>query len=128
MNKVIITGRLGADPIEHDGNTKFVIYSIANTEWTKNGEITNWIDVIAFGSQAEFAKKNLVKGQKIILEGRLNAHPYEKDGEKRKSTSVVAIKQEFDEPKRANSANDEDGFMEMTPDMIDEFCKDLPFR
>ena len=47
MNKVIITGRLGADPIEHDGNSKFVTYSIANTEWTKNGEVTNWIDVIA---------------------------------------------------------------------------------
>ena len=66
--------------------------------------------------------------QKIILEGRLNSRPYEKDGEKRKSTSVVALKQELDEPKRANSAKDDDGFMEMTPEMIDEFCKDLPFR
>lgn len=129
MNKVIITGRLGADPIEHDGEKgKFVTYSLANTEWTKNGEMTNWIDVVAFAYQAEFALKNLVKGQKIILEGRLNSRPYEKDGEKRKSTSVVALKQELDEPKRANSASDDDGFMEMTPEMIDEFCKDLPFK
>lgn len=62
----------------NDGNSKFVTYSIANTEWTKNGEVTNWIDVIAFGPQAEFAKKNLVKGQKIIIEGRPNADPYER--------------------------------------------------
>lgn len=41
MNKVIITGRLGADPIEHEGEKgKFVTYSLANTEWTKNGEMT----------------------------------------------------------------------------------------
>lgn len=72
MNKVIITGRLGADPVEHDGeNGKFVTYTLANTEWSKNGETTNWIDVVAFGSSSEFALKNLVKGQKIILEGKL---------------------------------------------------------
>lgn len=126
MNKVIITGRLGADPIERDGeNGKFVTYALANTEWTKNGEVTNWIDVIAFGSSAEFAMKNLVKGQKIILEGRLNARPYEKDGIKCKSTSVIVVKQELDEKKRAAS---DDEFMEVTPEMIDEFCQDVPFK
>lgn len=126
MNKVIITGRLGANPVEHDGeNGKFVSYTLANTEWHKNGETTNWIDVLAFAASAEFAMKNLVNGQKIILEGRLTSRITEKDGVKRKSTTVIAVRQELDEKKRAESNSDE--VMEITPEMIDEFCQDGPF-
>lgn len=128
MNKVIITGRLGADPVEHDGeNGKFVTYTLANTEWTKNGDNTNWIDVVAFGSSGEFAAKNLSKGKKIILEGRLNTRTYEKDGEKRKSYSVIAVKQEFDEPKKDIDSSKGEEIMQLDPDTVNEISKDLPF-
>lgn len=122
MNKVILTGRLGADPVSHDGeNGKFVTYTLANSEWSKNGEITNWVDVTAFSANAEFALKNLSKGQKVLIEGRLSVRPYEKNGEKRKSVNVIVSKQEFADSKKDKQADE--GFIEIS----DELVAEMPF-
>ena len=50
-----------------------------------------WHRVICFGTQAETAAKHLSKGDKVMVEGRLQLDQWEdKDGNKRESIDIVA--------------------------------------
>ncbi|MBE3074865.1 MAG: single-stranded DNA-binding protein [Actinobacteria bacterium] len=48
-----------------------------------------------WNSQAEAAAENLVKGRRIAVEGSLRQDTYEKEGEERRSVSVVARRVEY---------------------------------
>lgn len=56
-------------------------------EWTAVG---NFIDVAAFGRQAETCAQYLSKGSQAFVDGRLEIREYEKDGEKRNAAQIVA--------------------------------------
>lgn len=96
MNKVIILGRLGADPELRDaGQTKVTNLSLATTEkWTdKSGEKqerTEWHRVVVWGKQAENCARYLSKGSMALVEGKLQTRSWEKDGEKKYATDIVA--------------------------------------
>ncbi|HZJ02769.1 MAG TPA: single-stranded DNA-binding protein [Thermoleophilia bacterium] len=51
--------------------------------------------VKAWNSQAEAAADNLAKGRRIGVEGSLRQDTYEKEGEERRSVSVVARRLQF---------------------------------
>ena len=51
---------------------------------------TQWHNVVAWGPQAEFLEKYVQKGQGLVVNGKLSSRTYEKDGEKRYSTEIVA--------------------------------------
>ena len=53
-------------------------------------ERTEWHRVTLWGKRAEALAKFLTKGERIFVEGRISTSSYEKDGEKRYSTEVVA--------------------------------------
>ena len=53
-------------------------------------EDTEWFNVEAWGRLGEVCQEYLKKGSLIFLEGRLKTDKYEKDGEKRYFTKVVA--------------------------------------
>lgn len=78
MNKVILMGRLTRDPEVHysQGETpiKVTNYTLAvKNSYSKNTEDnTDFIPVVAFGNQAEFAEKYLKKGRMIIISGRMH--------------------------------------------------------
>lgn len=55
----------------------------------------NLIGIKCWNSQAEVAAENLVKGRRIAVEGSLRQDIYEKDGEERRSVSVVARRVEY---------------------------------
>jgi single-strand DNA-binding protein len=83
MNKIIIHGFLGQDPKTKTlADGKIVCqFSVATTENWKNqaGEKqskTEWHNVVAWGKQAEVIGKSFVKGQEIIVEGKME---YKKD-------------------------------------------------
>ena len=104
MNKVIISGRLTADPAVkygEDGQVSMVRYTLAvHRQGRRNAEDdkADFIDCCAFGKGAQFAAKYLRKGVKIILSGRLGSGSYEgKDGRKVYFTNVIAETQEFAE-------------------------------
>jgi single-strand DNA-binding protein len=82
-NRVQLIGNLGAAPEIKifDGNKKVAKLSIATTEKYKNqkGEWvsdTTWHYLTAWGNQAEFAEKFLVKGSEIAIEGKLKNSTY----------------------------------------------------
>jgi single-strand DNA-binding protein len=99
VNKVILIGRLGADPEIRYTNTGTAVanFSLAtSTNWVnKSGEReerTEWHRIVAFGRLGEICGEHLSKGKQVYVEGRLQSRSWEdKDGNKRKTTEVVAL-------------------------------------
>ncbi len=139
MNKVILMGRLVADPEVRYSNGENPMcvakYRLAVDRKFKQegGQTADFITCTAFGKQGEFAEKYLNKGTKILVTGRIQTGSYtNKDGQKVYTTDVMIEEQEFAESKNSNSSNDvhsatmtPDGFMNI-PDGIDE-DDGLPF-
>lgn len=97
VNKVIIVGNLGKDPeLKHTQSGVAVCnFSVATSEkWTtKEGETNNrteWHRVTVWKAQAEACAKYLAKGSKVYVEGKLQTREYEKDGQKRYTTEIMA--------------------------------------
>ena len=106
LNSVIIMGRLTRDPeMRHTQNgTAVASLTLACDRdfKPKNGEKeTDFIDVVVWGKTAEFAANYFTKGRMVIVEGRLQVRGWQdKDGNKRKSTEVVADRMYFGDSKQ----------------------------
>ena len=105
LNKAILMGRLTADPeLRHtQSNTAVVNFTLAvDRAYSKDMEkITDFIDIVAWRSTAEFAFKYFHKGQLVAVAGSIQTRVWEdKQGSKRKSVEVVADEVHFAEPKR----------------------------
>lgn len=95
LNRVMLLGNLGADPELHGAKTSVLKMTLACTEaWfddrRQRQERTEWVRVAVFGARAEALGKILSKGDRIFVEGSLRTSSYERDGETRYSTEVVA--------------------------------------
>ncbi|NWJ52947.1 MAG: single-stranded DNA-binding protein [Bacteroidetes bacterium] len=97
VNKVILLGNLGKDPVTQDiGNgIKKATFSIATTESIpgRDGvktDHTEWHNIVVWRGLADVAEKYLRKGSTIYLEGRLRSRQYDdKDGVKRYITEIT---------------------------------------
>jgi single-strand DNA-binding protein len=94
VNKAILLGNLGKD-----AETKFTTSGIAKTTFSiatarrwKQGEEwkeeTTWHNVVLWRS--ENLANYLLKGKSVYIEGRIENRSYEKDGQKRYVSEVVA--------------------------------------
>lgn len=90
VNKVIIVGRLGADPETRQvGNGGTVArLSVATSEnWVdKEGqkqERTEWHRIVVWGKLAEICGRHLAKGRQVYVEGRLQTRSWEDQGQKK---------------------------------------------
>ncbi len=98
VNKVILIGRLGADPdIRYTaGGTAVAKFNVATDERVPAGEgnwedRTEWHRIVAFGKLAEICGNYLGKGKLIFLEGSLRTQQWEdSQGVKRSTTEIVA--------------------------------------
>ena len=102
LNKVMLIGNLGRDPeIRHtQAGTAVATFSVATNErWNTNegekAERTEWHRVIAFAKLAEICGQHLAKGRTVYIEGRLQTRSWEKDGDKRSVTEIVAGSVQF---------------------------------
>ena len=111
LNKIFIMGRLTRDPElrRTQSGTAVTSFSLAVDRDFKSqsGEKeTDFIDVVAWRSTAEFVAKYFTKGRMAIVEGRLQIRPWtDKDGNNRRSAEVVADNIYFGDSKR-DSAGD----------------------
>jgi single-strand DNA-binding protein len=78
LNKVMIIGRLGADPemrYTPSGSPVTTLRVAAGRQWRDaNGESreeTEWFSVIAWNKLAEICNQYLTKGSRVYLEGRI---------------------------------------------------------
>lgn len=107
LNKVILMGRLTADPeLKHTpSNVAVCTFSLAvNRRFNRNE--TDFIDIVTWRQQAEFVSKYFSKGQQMALVGALQTRTWEdKNGNKRKSVEVVADEVYFADSKRTSGNN-----------------------
>ena len=97
-NRVQLIGNLGNNPVlsETNNGIKYIKLSLATNSIyiNKNGEKikeTQWHPIVAWGKQAEFADKYIIKGQEVCIEGRLNYRNYEdSDGNKKNVFEIIA--------------------------------------
>ncbi|MDY6853263.1 MAG: single-stranded DNA-binding protein [Thermodesulfobacteriota bacterium] len=115
VNKVILVGRLGADPemkYTSEG-TAVATFRIATTKkWTnQNGEKeerTEWHRIVAWRRLGEICGEYLSKGRQVYIEGELQSRSWEdKDGIRRWVTEVVAFNMQMlggpsDKPRMKN--------------------------
>ena len=111
LNRIILMGRLTRDPeLRRTGSgTPVTSFSLAVDRDFKSqsGEKeTDFIDVVAWRSTAEFVSKYFSKGRMAVVEGRLQIRDWtDRDGGKRRSAEVVADNVYFGDSKR-DSAGD----------------------
>lgn len=98
MNTVQILGNLGKDPDIRATNTGKTVasFSVAvsrkyTTPQGEEKELTDWVNVVAWGNLAEAVGNQLKKGSRVFVEGRYSTRSYEdKNGQKRYVTEVIA--------------------------------------
>ena len=106
MNIVALSGRLGADIIEHitQSGTYVIHFPLAVRKSFKRDEKgnypVNYFQIEVWGALAKTCKEHLSKGQRVSVSGRLDAKSYDdKNGQKRYTTMVVASAVDFLTPK-----------------------------
>lgn len=117
FNRVILLGNLTRDPQLRylPSNTAVCEFGLAtNRRWKdRDGnqkEDVCFVDVAAFGRQAETINQYMTKGKPILIEGRLRLDSWTgQDGQKRSKLSVVAENFQFvggrgDQPPSAGGA------------------------
>ena len=137
MNRVILCGRLVRDPdirYSQGQNSMCVAkFTLAcDRRYKKENEQTaDFISCIAFGKTGEFIEKYVIKGTKLMVEGRWQTGSYtNKEGQKIYTNDCVIDGVEFaeskkaaaDEPTTPPSAPDDD-FMNLAEGIDDE----MPF-
>ena len=96
LNKIFIMGRLTRDPELRRTQSGIPVTSFSlavdRDYKSQSGEKeTDFIDVVAWRSTAEFVAKYFTKGRMAVVEGRLQIRDWQdKDGNKRRSAEVVA--------------------------------------
>ena len=106
LNQINIMGRLTKDPElrRTQNGIPVVSFSIAvDRDYSKNNEEkqTDFIDIVAWRSTAEFVNKYFTKGRTAVVSGRLQIRDWtDRDGNKRRNAEVVAENVYFGDSKR----------------------------
>lgn len=107
LNRVVIMGRLTRDPeLRHtQSGTSVASFCLAVDRDFKDkatGEkATDFIDIVAWRSSAEFVSRYFTKGRMAVVNGRLQTRTWkDKDGNNRKAVEVVADGIYFGDSKR----------------------------
>ena len=115
LNKALIVGNITRD-IELKSlpsGQKVASFSIATNLVYKDAsgqkkETVDYHNIVVFGKQAEMCAQYLIKGQKVMIEGRITTRSWDKDGAKHYRTEILADRVQFG-PKPQGSAQQYDG-------------------
>lgn len=143
VNKVIIVGRLGADPEVKTisaGSTVTRLNVATSEAWTgKDGqkqERTEWHRVTVWGKLAEICGKHLSKGRQVYVEGRLQTRSWEDaQGQKKYATEIVANTVQFlgsngqeKSSTSSTSSNNSQDYQDFGPEpSFDQSSDEIPF-
>lgn len=134
MNKIILLGRLVRDPEVRYTTTGKVVcqftLAVDRPFTSQEGQKeADFIPVVVWGKQAELCGNSLTKGQRLLVDGRLQVRSYDaKDGTKRYVSEVIANTFEFIERKgdagsRPAAAPANNGYR----NEMDTFGQSVPF-
>ena len=121
LNHIVLMGRLTRDPeLRRTGSgipvTTFTL--AVDRDFGSNKETgekeTDFVDIVAWRSTAEFVSKYFTKGRMAVVSGRLQIRNWQdKEGNKRRSAEVVADNVYFGESKRDSMSSS--GFDQTPP-------------
>ena len=128
MNKVILMGRLVKDPVVKYTQTGKVVTTATlavNRPYQKDKQQeADFINIVFWGKPAEMAGNHFAKGERMLVEGRLQIRSYDKDGSKVWVSEVVSNEfPQFIETKKSKNDNSDFGAMGSTVPFDDE----IPF-
>ena len=123
LNHIVVMGRLVRDPDMRNTNSGTAVanFTLAVDRGfaPKDGgeKETDFIDVVAWRSTAEFVDKYFSKGRMAVVSGRLQTRNWTDDaGNKRKSVEIVAEHVYFGDSKKDQSSGSQGG--EYTPSNV----------
>lgn len=97
MNKVFLAGNVCKDPegrVGQGGSFVLRLRVATNESYVdkdKNRQVrTEYHNVVVFGPRGEALSRFMTNGMSVTIEGSLRTSSYEKDGQKRYSTDVIA--------------------------------------
>lgn len=92
LNQCQFIGRLGKDPEKKAMPSGDAVTNISiAVGWKgKDKEGVEWVPVVFFGKLAEIAAQYLRKGSQVFISGRYRTQSWEKDGQTRYRTEIVA--------------------------------------
>lgn len=138
MNRIILLGRLTREPevkvTSSDKTTTTFGLAVDRPFKNRDGKTeADFINIVTWNKTAEVAGNYLHKGERCLVEGRLQIRSYEgKDGQKHYVTEVVADRLELIEKKR--DSNQKQGFDSMGDDITQDvqkgyvtFDEEVPF-
>jgi single-strand DNA-binding protein len=135
VNRVILIGHLGRDPqLKYTPDGVAVCrMSVATSDTWKDkqtgekNEVTEWHRCVAWRRLAEICGEHLHKGSQIYLEGKLQTRSYEKDGDKRYSTEIVADKMQMLDSKRDSGTASKEYYGDPPPERSGADDDKIPF-
>lgn len=130
MNKVVLIGRLTADPnLSYAAGTGTAVcrFTLAVTRPFKRDE-ADFINCVAFNKTAETIGQYLIKGRQVAIAGRIQTGSYDaQDGTKRYTTDVVVENFEFIGNNQGQAQNDNADNYNFDEDMTPVDDGDMPF-
>lgn len=127
MNNIVLLGRLTKDAEIRSTQSGKVVASFTlavDRPYTQNGKKeADFIACQIWGKSAEVLGKSVHKGQRVLLEGRLQIRQYtDKNGNKRTAAEVVTDRFEFIERKEQTEPQGMETFGQQMP-----FDEEIPF-
>jgi len=113
FQKVVLLGRLGADPESKTIKSGTVTtFSLATSEKWKgsdgqNQERTEWHKVVVYGKLADISAKYLAKGSQCLIEGKIHTRQWEdQSGQLRYQTEIIASVVQFLDQKKKSTQDE----------------------
>lgn len=114
LNKVQLTGRLGADPelrTTAQGSAVVTFRVASNRSWTSSTgeahEDTEWFRVVAWNRLAEICHEYLTKATRVYIEGRMQTRQWtDQHGQVRYVSEVIASDMILLDGRRTDTAVD----------------------
>lgn len=152
LNKVMLIGRLGADPeIRYmpSGDSIATLNVATSRRWKDRNsgerrEETEWHRVTFFGPVAKVCGDYLKKGSQVYIEGRIKTDKYQKDGVDVYRTGIIGEQMNMLDSRSGGTTNYSDNAppasnssygnqqsapapTQSTPASYDDFDDDIPF-
>lgn len=107
-NKIQLIGHLGKDVEVKTLKSGITMakFSVATSDYYRNSKgekisTTQWHSIVAFGKVAELVERLLIKGIKVLIQGKLVYNRYEdKNGITRNFASIILSEFEILSPKK----------------------------
>ena len=134
VNKAILIGNVGKDPevnyIKED--LPVAKFTLATSEtYTKDGQkVTNteWHNIVVWRGLAKVVEQYVKKGSKLYIEGKITTRQYEKDGQTKYFTEIVANQMQMLDSRNSSGDNgNSTPASAPTPPPVQDASDDLPF-